>query len=46
MLKQHLFNSSFYGSEVDETKLTYKNGLMAFVLEKMGSINKLKRLQK
>ncbi|MEI6731628.1 MAG: hypothetical protein WCK90_03015 [archaeon] len=41
-----LFNSSFYGLEVDRTKSTYKNSLMAFALGSMGYDCELKNVQK
>jgi len=39
--KSGLFNSSFSGSDVDNTKSTYKNSFMAFALGKLGHCTEL-----
>ncbi|MBI2630528.1 hypothetical protein HYW76_05495 [Candidatus Pacearchaeota archaeon] len=43
--KTGLFNSSFSGSDIDSTKSTYKNSLMAQALAKTGFIKELKIVQ-
>jgi len=43
--KSDLFNSSFLDLDIDRTKSTYKNSLMAFALGRLGYNKQLKRIQ-
>jgi len=44
-LESGLFNSSFYGSDTDTTKSTYKNSLMAKALWRVGYRDEVRRIQ-